>query len=439
MSVDLNKEERTSKELEKKVAEQEKRLAETLVELDKAHSNNVNSQQQAEELQRQKAMVANQLKELESLKAQINQESHQLEQQRKEWQAHIQSNKLQQQININQNGLDNLKEFVNNSQRSQVQPTLYRYPDSPFENQQKSKAAASKMTPQLIETNVFNGYQNSFSPSIYLQNRQDMEGHNHQPYNQLQNDSNKPLKIDPNTPVFGKQKIDIDDWIFAFENACIIATVPFNKYVRLAINYTQGLALTMVKAAVSNETSWTCLKSELLGSFTPPDKRRTLRLKLRSLKQEGLGFLKFAEEFRHLSAVLQTCDEEKLDLFSQAVNKKTRDFFAVARPETFDAAFVLAARINGEELTSHSVNVVQKLKSVQCHCKKSGHIERDCWSKNGMVSEVSLNGKNKNSDKPNFIKKDYKPETKKPFKIASSDQKLKDSKCHRCGKKGHFG
>ncbi len=88
MSVDLNKEEKTSKELEKKVAEQEKRLAETLVELDKAHSNNVNSQQQAEELQRQKAMVANQLKELESLKAQINQEGHQLEQQSKwQWQA----------------------------------------------------------------------------------------------------------------------------------------------------------------------------------------------------------------------------------------------------------------------------------------------------------------------------------------------------------------
>jgi len=93
MSVDLNKEERTSKELEKKVAEQENRLAETLVELDKAHSNNVDSQKQAEELKKQKAMVENQLKELDSLKAQINQEGNQLEQQRKEWQAHIKSNK----------------------------------------------------------------------------------------------------------------------------------------------------------------------------------------------------------------------------------------------------------------------------------------------------------------------------------------------------------
>jgi hypothetical protein len=203
--------------------------------------------------------------------------------------------------------------------------------------------------------------------------------------------SNKPLKIDPNTPVFGRQKIDIDDWIFAFENACIIGTVPFDKYVRLAINYTQVWALTMVKAAVSNETSWTYLKSELSGSFTPPDKKRTLRLKLRSLKQQGLEFHKFAEEFRHLSAVLQTSDEEKLDLFSQAVNKKTRDFFAVSRPETFDATFVLAARINGEELTSHSVNVVQNIKIVQCHfCKNSGHIEKDCWSKNKKVSFFKL-------------------------------------------------
>jgi hypothetical protein len=80
---------------------------------------------------------------LENLKAQINQEGHQLEQQRKEWQAHIQSNKLQQQININQNGLDNLKEFVNNSQRTQVQQSMYKYPDSPFDNRPKTNVAAS--------------------------------------------------------------------------------------------------------------------------------------------------------------------------------------------------------------------------------------------------------------------------------------------------------
>jgi len=61
----------------------------------RAHSNNVNSPQQADELVRQKEMVANQLKEFERLKAQINQESHQLEQQRKEWQVQIQSNELQ--------------------------------------------------------------------------------------------------------------------------------------------------------------------------------------------------------------------------------------------------------------------------------------------------------------------------------------------------------
>jgi len=155
-------------------------------------------------------MVTNQLKELERLKALINQESHQLEQQRKDWQVQIQSNKLQQQKNINQNELDNLKEFVNNSQRSQIQQSMYKYPDSPFENRPKTNVPAN-MTPELIETNVFNGYQNLFSPSIYLQNRQDMEGQNHQPYNQLQNDSNKPLKDRPNTPVFRKQKIDIDD------------------------------------------------------------------------------------------------------------------------------------------------------------------------------------------------------------------------------------
>jgi len=170
MSVDLNKEDKTTKELEKRVAEQEKRLAETLKELEKAQSNNVYSQQQAEELEKQKTMVANQLKELDQLKMQINQDEHHLEQQKQEWEAQMPNNKSQKQININQSGLNNLKEFVNNSQRSQVQPTLYRYPDSPFENQHKSKAAASKMTPQLIETNVFNGYQNSVSPSIYLQN-----------------------------------------------------------------------------------------------------------------------------------------------------------------------------------------------------------------------------------------------------------------------------
>ncbi len=169
MSVDLNKEDKTTKELEKRVAEQEKRLAETLKELEKAQSNNVNSQQQAVELERLKTIVANQLKELDQLKMQISQDEHHLEQQKQAWEAQMQNNKLQKQININQSGLNNQKEFVNNSQRSQVKPTLYRYPDSPFENQQKSKAAASKMTPQLIETNVSRIGLSSIRSFIYSQ------------------------------------------------------------------------------------------------------------------------------------------------------------------------------------------------------------------------------------------------------------------------------
>jgi len=62
--------------------------------------------------------------------------------------------------------------------------------------------------------------------------------------------------------------------------------------------------------------------------------------------------------------------------------------------------------------------------------KKSCHIEKDCWSKNKKVSEFPLNGKNKNREKPNFVKKDYKAENKKPFKLVGNEQKLKDSKCH---------
>jgi len=135
------------------------------------------SQQQAEELREQKELLTNQLIELNEVKAKIQQRNEQLEND----QAQLKTNKLRQQMKINRHELDNLKEFVNNSRKT---GNLH--------------VEVSK-TPQWTDTNVTNRY--PFSPSSYNNNRH--ESQNQQPYVGFQNDSNKPLKIDPNTPVFG--------------------------------------------------------------------------------------------------------------------------------------------------------------------------------------------------------------------------------------------
>ena len=182
-------------------------------------------------------------------------------------------------------------------------------------------------------------------------------------------------RIDANTPVFGKVRIDIDDWIFAFENACIIANIDYSNYARMAINYTLGLSHQMVKTAIRDDWSWTALKKALQASFTSPDKMRNLKLKLMRLKQEG-SFQKFAEEFRQLAYRIGTSEEAMLDMFLDGVNAETRKLLSIVSPKTFEDAMEAAAKINGEEKAAYSINSVQKTK-IQCRaCKKTGHMER---------------------------------------------------------------
>ena len=357
------------------------------------------------------------MKELATIKQQLAKEREEQEAKNQQWQEKLNQQELTRWKDMtagHQSGMESIR-------------TLYSQQRPPPAPQQQNPY--QQHNPDHQQSQLYNGF--NYPETRY--NTMRMPEYNDYGRDHSKREDNKPLKIDPNTPVFGKTKIDIEYWIFTFENVCIVGNVPYDKYIRLAINYTHGLSLTMVRSAIINELIWTQLKNALLKSHTPPEKKRNLNIKLLNLRQDG-SFQKFAEEFRLLAARLNTDEEDMLDLFSSAVNKKTRDFFAVSRPQTFDEAFELAARINGEELTTHSVNTVQKQKNVQCHhCKKTGHIEKDCWKK--KVSGNSFIGKDKEKVKPSFKKIDFKI-NKKPTNPNYKDQKIKDSKCHRCGKKG---
>ncbi len=95
------------------------------------------------------------------------------------------------------------------------------------------------------------------------------------------------------------------------------------------------------------------------------------------LKQE------YAEEFRQLAYSIGTSEESMLDMFLDGVNAETRKLLSIVHPTTFEDAMEAAAKINGEEKVAYSINSVQKSK-IQCRaCKKTEHMERDCWTKNG--------------------------------------------------------
>ncbi len=237
---------------------------------------------------------------------------------------------------------------------------------------------------------------------------------------------NRAFKIDTNTPIFGKEKVTIDEWIFKFENACIMARIPVEYYLRLAVNYTVGLSQQLVKQSISTMGSWMHCKQELMNAFTPPDRIRSLRMKLLNLKHTG-SFEKYAQEFQHLTSLLEIGDCEKLDIFVMGLNDKTRQLMALNEPRTFNNALTLAARINSAETAVHSANYAgrkQDHKDKKCnYCGKMGHIERNCNTKK-YVEKKKVSDKNSYNDKKS--KKDSGYQNGKGKNKAFTDKKSDD-------------
>ena len=267
-----------------------------------------------------------------------------------------------------------------------------------------------------------------------------------QPQLQVQHRS---LKIDPNTPVYGRSNITIDKWIFQFENTCVTNGVPENMYVRIAINYTANLAKEITERNIKEHQTWETYKKEMVDTFTDVNHRHKLKVRLLALKQTG-SYAKFAEEFQYLSSLLNTSDEDKVVLFLEGLNAETRRLLAIVNPKTFVEAHTWASQLSISEPIRH-VNLAHSQKSsIICHyCKKRGHVERECnqKQKNLQVSKNSYKPSNsynppvttnlKPFKKPLPVKNFTNKQFSKDRNYGDKSKSSKDATCYRCNRKGH--
>ncbi len=94
--------------------------------------------------------------------------------------------------------------------------------------------------------------------------------------------------IDSKTEVFGadRKKDSIREWLFAFEIACENVNVPKTAYITMAIGFTKGLALELVKKHHKKNSTWDELKKELVVTFELVNEREKDNTKLLNLKSK---------------------------------------------------------------------------------------------------------------------------------------------------------
>ncbi len=258
----------------------------------------------------------------------------------------------------------------------------------------------------------------------------------------------RSYKIDQNTPVFGKDKITIDKWLFQFENACVTSGIPVTMWTRFAINYTVHLAREMTERNIRENQPWELYKKEMIDSFTDVNQQQKLKMQLLSLKQTD-SYTKFAEQFQYLTTLLRTNEDDKLTMFLEGLSAETRRLLSIVKPKTFVEAHTWAAKLSISDTARHA-NLAQTQKAtIICHyCRKRGHVERDCHEKqkNLQVSKNLIKSSNSNTNtptktnqlpfkKPMPFKKNSI--TNKNNKFVDRNKSSKDAICYRCNRKGH--
>lgn len=136
-------------------------------------------------------------------------------------------------------------------------------------------------------------------------------------------------KLDRGLPILGeKDKYDnLDEWIFAVENAIKASGVPDKLILTVIPPYVRGLPAQTLMQYVKehkDKANWIEFKQILEDNFKPVDYKDRLKIQLRDLKQ-GDSYDNYARKFRAIVNLLDDMSEEdKIFWFTEGLNHKTK-------------------------------------------------------------------------------------------------------------------
>ena len=157
--------------------------------------------------------------------------------------------------------------------------------------------------------------------------------------------------MDTNVPIFGeKDKYDnLEEWIFAIENAIKAANVPANLVLSVLPPYLRDLpAQTLMQFSKdkNGNGTWKEFKVILYDNFRQVDYKDRLKVQLRDLKQ-GDNYEQYARKFRAIVNLFDEMDDDdKIFWFTDGLNAKMRHEVRSKECKTLEEAFKVAARFD---------------------------------------------------------------------------------------------
>jgi hypothetical protein len=218
------------------------------------------------------------------------------------------------------------------------------------------------------------------------------------------NDKQRIMKLDPNTPSFGKDKREnIDEWLFAMESSFMVANIPDQFKLAVAVPYLKGVPLqTLIRYMTDNETSatWKEFTDILINNHKPDDLRRRLRVQLRDLRQhESLD--NYISQFRSIVNRLDGLSEEdQVFYFTEGLSQKSRYEVNSKGCDTLEKAISVASQFEACFGKQNAVEV-NYTKTIN---KRGFRPKRHFYNNNNMN-----NNNNNNFNKNNGVERKIKP------------------------------
>ena len=120
-----------------------------------------------------------------------------------------------------------------------------------------------------------------------------------------------PRKLEPNITKFkGNHNEDVEDWIFAINQAFIRSQIPLNQRLSHALPFVENLPFTILKAFIQANRTWGEFETELRRMYVRHDSADKYRSELMQLThRNGMTIDAYNQQFMKCTFYLRTMDD----------------------------------------------------------------------------------------------------------------------------------